>query len=145
MTAAVLRRRKRRKLKNEINVVPYIDVMLVLLIIFMITTPLLNLGTDVNLPDSNARSVATPKDPVVVSVYPDGAMALMIEQQNQSIGREDLLTRLRAIHSQNPEATVLVRGDGAASYQRIMDAIGIINEAGVTKVSLLSRPLEAGD
>ncbi|WP_407354166.1 protein TolR [Luteimonas sp. R10] len=145
MTAAVLRRRKRRKLKNEINVVPYIDVMLVLLIIFMVTTPLLNLGTDVNLPDSNARSLATPKDPVVVSVYPDGAMALMIEQQNQSIGREDLLARLRAIHSQNPEATVLVRGDGAASYQRIMDAIGVINEAGVTKVSLLSRPLEAGD
>ena len=54
------------------------------------------------------------------------------------------MARLRAIHSQNPEATILVRGDGAASYQLIMDAISAINEAGVTKVSLLSRPLESG-
>ncbi|MCD9047428.1 MULTISPECIES: protein TolR [unclassified Luteimonas] len=142
--SVTMRRHKRRKLKNEINVVPYIDVMLVLLIIFMVTTPLLNLGTDVNLPDSSARSLGAPKDPVVVSVYPDGRLALMVEQQNQELTRDDLMARLRAIHSQNPEATILVRGDGAASYQLIMDAISAINEAGVTKVSLLSRPLESG-
>ncbi|TKS54747.1 protein TolR [Luteimonas yindakuii] len=142
--SVTMRRHKRRKLKNEINVVPYIDVMLVLLIIFMVTTPLLNLGTDVNLPDSNARSLGAPKDPVVVSVYPDGRLALMVEQQNQELSRDDLMDRLRAIHSQNPEATILVRGDGAASYQLIMDAISAINEAGVTRVSLLSRPLESG-
>ena len=142
--SVTMRRHKRRKLKNEINVVPYIDVMLVLLIIFMVTTPLLNLGTDVNLPDSSARSLGAPKDPVVVSVYPDGRLALMVEQQNQELTRDDLMARLRAIHSQNPEATILVRGDGAASYQLIMDAISAINEAGVTKVSLLSRPRESG-
>ncbi|WP_058833797.1 protein TolR [Luteimonas abyssi] len=142
--SVTMRRSKRRKLKNEINVVPYIDVMLVLLIIFMVTAPLMNLGTDVTLPDSNARSLSTPRDPVIVSVYPDGALALMVEQQNQSVTREDLLVRLRAIHAQNPEATILVRGDGSASYQLIMDAISAINEAGVTKVSLLSRPLESG-
>ena len=142
--SVTMRRHKRRKLKNEINVVPYIDVMLVLLIIFMVTTPLLNLGTDVNLPDSNARSLGAPKDPVVVSVYPDGRLALMVEQQNQELTRDGLMDRLRAIHSQNPEATILVRGDGAASYQLIMDAISAINEAGVTRVSLLSRPLESG-
>ena len=142
--SVTMRRPRRRKLKNEINVVPYIDVMLVLLIIFMVTTPLLNLGTDINLPDSNARSLGAPKDPVVVSVYPDGSLALMVEQQNQTVTRDDLLARLRAIHGQNPEATILVRGDGAASYQLIMDAISAINEAGVTKVSLLSRPLESG-
>ena len=142
--SVTMRRHKRRKLKNEINVVPYIDVMLVLLIIFMVTTPLLNLGTDINLPDSDARSVDAGRDPVVVSVYPDGRLALMVEQQNQELTRDDLMARLRAIHSQNPEATILVRGDGAASYQLIMDAISAINEAGVTKVSLLSRPLESG-
>ena len=142
--SVTMRRHKRRKLKNEINVVPYIDVMLVMLTIFMVTTPLLNLGTDVNLPDSSARSLGAPKDPVVVSVYPDGRLALMVEQQNQELTRDDLMARLRAIHSQNPEATILVRGDGAASYQLIMDAISAINEAGVTKVSLLSRPLESG-
>ena len=68
MSSISLRRTKRRKLKNEINVVPYIDVMLVLLIIFMVTTPLMNLGTDINLPDSNAMSLGSPQDPVVVSV-----------------------------------------------------------------------------
>ena len=71
MSVISTRRRHRRKLKNEINVVPYIDVMLVLLIIFMVTAPLLNLGTQVNLPDSEARSLGSPQDPVVVSAYTD--------------------------------------------------------------------------
>ena len=108
MSSISLRRSKRRKLKNEINVVPYIDVMLVLLIIFMVTTPLMNLGTDINLPDSRAMSLGSPQDPVVVSVYPDGALALMVEQQNTSVTREDLVARLRGIHTQNPDATILV-------------------------------------
>ncbi|PBJ83511.1 protein TolR [Lysobacteraceae bacterium NML93-0399] len=145
MSSISLRRTKRRKLKNEINVVPYIDVMLVLLIIFMVTTPLMNLGTDINLPDSNAMSLSTPESPVVVSVYPDGALALMVEQQNTSVTREDLVARLRGIHSQNPDATILVGGDGAASYQLIMNAISAINEAGITKVSLISRPSDSAD
>ena len=145
MSSISLRRSKRRKLKNEINVVPYIDVMLVLLIIFMVTTPLMNLGTDINLPDSNAMSLGSPQDPVVVSVYPDGALALMVEQQNTSVTREDLVARLRGIHSQNPDATILVRGDSAASYQLIMNAIDAINTAGIHKVSLISRPSESAD
>jgi len=145
MSSISLRRNKRRKLKNEINVVPYIDVMLVLLIIFMVTTPLMNLGTDINLPDSNAMSLGSPQDPVVVSVYPDGALALMVEQQNTSVTREDLVARLRGIHSQNPDATILVRGDSAASYQLIMNAIDAINTAGIHKVSLISRPSDSAD
>ncbi len=142
-TATVGRRKRRRKLKAEINVVPYIDVMLVLLIIFMVTAPLLNLGTDINLPDSKARSLGTPKDPVIVSVYADGGYALMIERQNQSVTGDALTARLRAIHDQNPDATVLVNGDRDASYQKIISAIDLINAAGVTRVSLISRP-EAG-
>ena len=145
MSSISLRRSKRRKLKNEINVVPYIDVMLVLLIIFMVTAPLMNLGTDINLPDSRAMSLGSPQDPVVVSVYPDGALALMVEQQNTSVTREDLVARLRGIHTQNPDATILVRGDGAASYQLIMNAIDSINEAGITRVSLISRPAESAN
>ncbi|MCD9027439.1 ExbD/TolR family protein [Luteimonas sp. BDR2-5] len=145
MSSMSLRRAKRRKLKNEINVVPYIDVMLVLLIIFMVTTPLMNLGTDINLPDSRALSLGAPKDPIVVSVYADGALALMIERDNQSVGAQDLVARLRAIHNQNPEAAVLVRGDADASYQRIMNAISLINDAGVTRVSLISRPEEGAN
>ena len=141
---AVGRRHRKRKLKAEINVVPYIDVMLVLLIIFMVTAPLLNLGTDINLPDSRARSLGSPKDPVVVSVYADGAYALMIEKDNQSVSAADLTARLQAIHNQNPDATVLVNGDRDASYQTIISAIDLINAAGVTKVSLISRPQEGG-
>ncbi|WP_394001399.1 ExbD/TolR family protein [Luteimonas sp. WGS1318] len=145
MSSISLRRAKRRKLKNEINVVPYIDVMLVLLIIFMVTTPLMNLGTDINLPDSRAMSLGSPQDPVVVSVYPDGQLALMVEQQNTSVSREELVVRLRGIHTQNPDATILVGGDGAASYQLIMNAIDSINEAGITRVSLISRPAEGAN
>ena len=145
MSSISLRRSKRRKLKNEINVVPYIDVMLVLLIIFMVTTPLMNLGTDINLPDSRAMSLGSPQDPVVVSVYPDGQLALMVEQQNTSVSREELVVRLRGIHTQNPDATILVGGDGAASYQLIMNAIDSINEAGITRVSLISRPAEGAN
>ena len=141
----LVRPKHKHGLKAEMNVVPYIDVMLVLLIIFMVTTPLMNLGTDINLPDSNAMSLSTPESPVVVSVYPDGALALMVEQQNTSVTREDLVARLRGIHSQNPDATILVGGDGAASYQLIMNAISAINEAGITKVSLISRPSDSAD
>src|SRR5690554_965184 len=145
MSVISTRRRHRRKLKNEINVVPYIDVMLVLLIIFMVTAPLLNLGTDINLPDSNARSLESPSDPVVVSIDRDGALALMIEGHNQSVTPADLTARLGAIRNQNPDASILIRGDGAASYQRVMDALDLVNEAGITRVSLLSRPREGSE
>ena len=145
MSVISTRRRHRRKLKNEINVVPYIDVMLVLLIIFMVTAPLLNLGTDINLPDSNARSLESPSDPVVVSIDRDGGLALMIEGHNQAITAQDLTARLSAIHNQNPEASILIRGDGAASYQQVMDALDLVNEAGITRVSLLSRPREGDE
>ncbi|MGV8930752.1 MAG: protein TolR [Luteimonas sp.] len=134
------RRIRRRQLKADINVVPYIDVMLVLLIIFMVTAPLMNLGTDINLPDSKAHSLRTPKAPVVVSVYADGTYALMVEKDNQSVTAEDLTARLAAIHQQNPDAVVLVNGDKDASYQVITRGIDRIKEAGVSKVSLLSVP-----
>ena len=138
------RRIRKHKLKSDINVVPYIDVMLVLLIIFMITAPLLNLGTDINLPDSRAKSLGSPKDPVVVSVYADGNYALMIEGKNTSVTAQGLTEQLRAIHDQNPDATVLVNGDRDTSYQHVIAAIDQIKDAGVTRVSLISRPVEGG-
>ena len=138
-TNAAGRRIRKHRLKADINVVPYIDVMLVLLIIFMVTAPLMNLGTDINLPDSRAKSLSTPKEPVIVSVYADGGLALVTEGQSQSYTAEDLVARLRAIHDQNSEATVLVNGDRDASYQKIMHGIDLINDAGFTKVSLISH------
>jgi biopolymer transport protein TolR len=136
------RRIRKRRLKADINVVPYIDVMLVLLIIFMITTPLLNLGTDIKLPDSHAMALSTPKEPVVVSIYADGGFALMASgpDSNQAMTAPLLQEALAAIHRNNAEATVLVRGDKDASYQAVMNGIDVINAAGIHKVSLISQP-----
>ncbi len=137
------RRIRKRKLKAEINVVPYIDVMLVLLIIFMVTAPLLNLGTDINLPQSRAKSLETPKDPIVVSIYADGRLALMLERgKNREMTAADITAELKAIHGRNDGATVLVNGARDASYQTVMQGIDLIKDAGITKVSLVSLPAD---
>ncbi len=140
MTASGRRIRK-RKLKAEINVVPYIDVMLVLLIIFMVTAPLLNLGTDINLPQSRAKSLEAPKDPIVVSIYADGRYALMLERgKNRTMSAQEIIARLGAIERQSPKTTVLVNGARDASYQTVMRGIDLIKDAGISKVSLVSLP-----
>jgi biopolymer transport protein TolR len=137
------RRIRKRKLKAEINVVPYIDVMLVLLIIFMVTAPLMNLGTDINLPQSRAKSLEAPKDPIVVSIYADGRYALMLERgKNREMTATDIVAELRAVRSRNADATVLVNGARDASYQRVLSGIDLIKDAGVDKVSLVSLPQE---
>ncbi len=139
------RRIRKRKLKAEINVVPYIDVMLVLLIIFMVTAPLLNLGTDINLPQSRAKSLEAPKEPIVVSIYADGRYALMLERgRNRELSAADLVAELRAVHSRNDDATVLVNGARDASYQTVMSGIDLIKDAGIAKVSLVSLPEDRG-
>ena len=141
MSATITRHRKRRKLKADINVVPYIDVMLVLLIIFMVTAPLLNLGTDINLPQSRAKSLETPKDPIVVSIYADGRYALMLERgKNRELAAADVVAELKAIHAQNKDAVVLVNGASDASYQTVMSGIDLIKDAGIARVSLVSLP-----
>ncbi|QDW67195.1 protein TolR [Luteimonas granuli] len=139
------RRGKRRKLKNEINVVPYIDVMLVLLIIFMVTAPLMNLGVDVQLPESNAKSITEQKDPVVVSVDRDGNYFLAIETgNNQAVDVDTLGARVRALVANNPDVAVYVAADGAGSYQNVMDAMVLLQNAGVERVGLMSQPRQDG-
>ncbi|HEY4561065.1 MAG TPA: protein TolR [Lysobacter sp.] len=136
-----LRRHRRRKLKSEINVVPYIDVMLVLLIIFMITAPLLNLGVDVNLPKSNAKSLQQKSDPVVVQVDAEGNYFLAVKAgSNEAVSESELLSRLKAIVAENPDAQVLIGADATASYQTVTDAIDVLKKAEVDKVSLISSP-----
>ncbi|MBX3713409.1 MAG: protein TolR [Lysobacter sp.] len=143
MALTTARRHRKRKLKAEINVVPYIDVMLVLLIIFMVTAPLLNLGTDINLPQSRAKSLESPKDPIVVSIYADGRYALMLERgKNRELAAADMVAELKAIHAQNKDAVVLVNGASDASYQTVMSGIDLVKDAGIAKVSLVSLPKE---
>ena len=139
--SAIASRRRKRKLKAEINVVPYIDVMLVLLIIFMVTAPLLNLGVDIELPQSNAKSMQEKKDPVIVSVDPAGNYFLTVEAgSNEAVTRDTLLAKMRAIVNQNPQVPVFVAGDGSANYQKVMDAMVLLQEAGVERVGLMSQP-----
>ncbi|GAB6196548.1 protein TolR [Lysobacter xanthus] len=136
-----LRRHRRRKLKAEINVVPYIDVMLVLLIIFMITAPLLNLGVDVDLPKSNAKSLQQKTDPVVVQVDARGNYFLTVKAgSNEAVSAAELASRLSTITAGNPDAQVLIGADASASYQTVTDAIDVLKKAGVAKVSLISAP-----
>lgn len=141
MAGITARRHRKRKLKAEINVVPYIDVMLVLLIIFMVTAPLLNLGVDVDLPRSNAKSIQEKKDPVVVSVDSAGNYFLTLKAgDSQAVTAETLEARVRGIVSQNPDVAVFVQGDAKVNYQKIMDALVLLQNANVKKVGLMSQP-----
>jgi biopolymer transport protein TolR len=138
------RHRKRRKLKAEINVVPYIDVMLVLLIIFMVTAPLLNLGVDIQLPQSSAKSLQNDKEPVVVSVDKDGSLYLTLgTSTREPIDADALVTKVSAFVRENPQVSVLVGGDERVDYGRVYQAMVLLQTAGVPKVGLMSQPVQA--
>jgi biopolymer transport protein TolR len=138
MNTAFPRRKSKRKLKSDINVVPYIDVMLVLLVIFMITAPLLNIGVDIDLPQADANSLEAKDDPITVVVAKDGSVSLKLpEQDPQRMDLPELGLRLRALHDANPELAVFVGGDRSASYGAIYEAMGYVQAAGVNKVSLM--------
>ena len=135
-------RHKRRKLKSEINVVPYIDVMLVLLIIFMVTAPLLTLSVDVKLPSSNARSTSDQKEPVIVIAYPDGSLGLKLpdDEVTRRVDAEQLEAMLRPMRQQQGDSMrVMVAGEADASFQYVMTAMSILQRAGINNVSLMSK------
>ena len=135
---------QKRKLMGEINVVPYIDVMLVLLIIFMVTAPLLNLGVDIELPQSNAKSIQEKKDPVVVSLDREGNYFLTLQgEKNEAVSAQDLAARVGAFVRNNKDVHVYVAADGGSSYQKVMDAMALLQNAGVERVGLMSQPAEA--
>ena len=138
---SMMTRHKRRKLKSEINVVPYIDVMLVLLIIFMVTAPLLSLSVDVDLPKSQARAVDSRKDPVIVTVDAEGRYSLTVQGgKAEPLAGEELGGRLAAFAAQNPDVPVFVAAPGTVEYQKVMDTMALVQAAGVPKVSLMSQP-----
>jgi biopolymer transport protein TolR len=135
--------RKRRKLKAEINVVPYIDVMLVLLIIFMVTAPLLNLGVDIHLPETNAKAIQVDKEPVLVSVDKDGNFYLTLgTSQKEPIDGQALVNKVMAFVKENPQVPVLIGGDERADYGKVLAAMVLLQQAGVAKVGLMSQPVQ---
>jgi biopolymer transport protein TolR len=128
----------------EINVTPLVDVMLVLLIIFMVTAPLLTVGVEINLPRTQANPISQPDEPLTVSVRADGAVFV----QEQPTGIEELAARLAAIAQNKPELRIFVKGDRGANYGRIAEVLGAINRGGFSRVALItdaadSRPAPA--
>jgi biopolymer transport protein TolR len=137
-----------RKLMAEINVVPYIDVMLVLLIIFMVTAPLLTQGVKVELPKAGAEPLPLkPKQnekPLVLSIDAGGRMYLNVgSDPEQSIDEETLLARASAMLRRAPDIDVLVKGDANVAYGRVVSAMVLLQQAGASKVGFLTDPLPA--
>ncbi|MFC1797560.1 protein TolR [Pseudomonadota bacterium] len=139
----------RRRPMSEINVVPYIDVMLVLLVIFMITAPLLNLGVEVELPKADAEPLDTEQndEPLVVTVLQNGDLYLnaggdLDGTSSGLIDPETLVATVSAIVRRNPEIQVLVGGDERVDYGAVYNAMVLLQKAGVTKVGLMSDPLD---
>jgi biopolymer transport protein TolR len=135
------KRQKRYRLKSEINVVPYIDVMLVLLIIFMVTTPMMNSNVDVQLPQADAKSLQQKKDPVLISVLQDGQLYLTLPgAEKEQLDTDALKLKVGAFVRANPEVSVLVGGDERGSYGGVFRVLADLQQAGVAKVGLMGQP-----
>ena len=130
----LIERRSGRRLMNQINVVPYIDVMLVLLVIFMITAPLLTAGVQVNLPEAGAKPLQGSDEPLAVSIDQEGKLYL----QETEVTIEELGPKLLAITERKPDARIFVRGDRDIAYGEIMAVMSAINQAGFTNVALVT-------
>ncbi len=139
------RARKRRKPMSEINVVPYIDVMLVLLIIFMITAPLITQGVKVDLPNADAESQADgEQEPLVISVNREGALFLNLgPQQDAPISEEALIARMQSVLRHKPATSVMVRGDQAVDYGAVVRAMVLAQTAGAASVGLVTESPES--
>jgi len=140
MAQVLHRNKRRRRAMSEINVVPYIDVMLVLLIIFMATAPLMNLGVEMQLPQSDAKQVEQQKDPIMVELDAKGDMYLTLEGVAELTDLETMAAKVGAIVRRNPEVAVMIGADKRIDYGRVYDAMTTLQNAGVVKVGLISEP-----
>lgn len=132
--------RFKRAPMSEINVTPMVDVMLVLLVIFMVTAPLLTVGVPIDLPKTNAAPITGQDEPLVVSVNAQGNVYL----QDTEIPLENLVARLAAVTENKPDTRIFVRGDRSINYGRIMEVMSSINEAGFRRVALVAEQAPAG-
>jgi biopolymer transport protein TolR len=126
---------------SEINVTPFVDVMLVLLIVFMVTAPLLTVGVPVDLPKTKAQPLGQDREPLSVSVRKDGNIYL----QNTPIEEDALVARLEAISKNGYDQRIFVRGDKSVDYGRVMEVMGLLNAAGFTHIGLVTDVRKPGD
>jgi biopolymer transport protein TolR len=120
----------------EINITPMVDVMLVLLVIFMVTAPLMMAGVPLELPRTSAARVSTPKKPMVVSLAADGSLYIRDEQTS----KDSFVSRLAGLKAAEGDTVVYVRADKARPYGEVMEVLGKVGESGFGRVSLLSQP-----
>jgi biopolymer transport protein TolR len=130
-----LRRRMRRGPMTEINVAPFVDVMLVLVVIFMIAAPLLTVGVPVDLPKAAVDPLNDEREPLIITVDSEGRVYL----QEAEVEQAALVPRLIAVSEANPELRVFVRGDQAINYGRVMEVMGLVSEAGFSRVALIAE------
>ncbi len=128
-------RRQRASVMSEINVTPMVDVMLVLLIIFMVAAPLLTVGVPIDLPESQAKSMEQPKEPLTLSVNDKGQVFL----QNTEIKMDELVPKLKAIAKSGFEERIYVRGDKKVDYGTVMRVMGRLSAAGYRRVALVTE------
>ena len=136
-----MRRISGRKPMSEINVVPYIDVMLVLLVIFMVTAPLLTQGVQVDLPKTPAKPISEVKDePLIVSIKADGSFYVNLgKQPDKSMTIDDIRTKVAAVIRRNPETPVLVWGDVSVPYGTVVTLMSELQSAGAASVGLVTE------
>jgi len=127
--------RRRAQPMSEINVTPFVDVMLVLLVIFMVTAPLLTVGVKVDLPETKAGAVSGSDEPLAISVDREGRVFV----QDTETALDGLVPKLMAISGNNPDIRIFVRGDANVNYGRVMQVMGLVNNAGFRKVALIAR------
>ncbi len=137
---------KKRRLMGDINVVPYIDVMLVLLVIFMITAPMLSQGVKVDLPQASSQPIPQDeREPLVVSVDANGAYYLSLGGDPQAaLDSEALLTQLEVVLQAEPGLPVYVKGDRNVAYGRVVELMAMMQRAGVPSVGLMTEAPEEG-
>ena len=132
----------RRKLSSEINVVPYIDVMLVLLIIFMITAPLLTQGVQVDLPKTTAETITQTDKTLTLTVDGQGQFFLSVGQTSKPVTEDDIVREVGIVMRTNPDETVLIDADKRVPYQYVAQAMSFLQQAGVPKIGFVTNPVD---
>ncbi len=127
-------KRRRSPAMSEINVTPFVDVMLVLLIVFMVTAPLLTVGVPVDLPKTRAPALGQDKEPLSISVSKDGKIYL----QKEEVSVDALVPKLQAISQNGYDQRIFVRGDKTVAYDRVMVVMGLLASAGFTHIGLVT-------
>jgi len=130
---------RRGRIIAEINVTPLVDIMLVLLIIFMVTAPMLSQGVKVDLPKVAGESLAPDADPLILSVNPDGAMTLNIGDPQAALDPDQVLELVSAVLRREPERPVVVKADRTVEYGRVVEGMALLQQAGAQKVGFATE------